>query len=187
MDIIRSDASITLRVPIKAKAVDDELGKKRRVGLIGIIPADDTVTVSYGILPSMYHALSKSWDLTAITYKAIWRMITGQLSVKESVTGPLGMFFITRKVASLGIIALVYFLATLSISLCLFNLLPIPALDGGHIFLLALEKIRGKGLSAKTERIISHVGFTFIISLALFITYNDILRLFGAKISQFFR
>lgn len=187
VDILRNDTALTLNVPIRAKAVDDELGKKRRVGLIGIIPAEETVTAQYGVIHSLRLAFTKSWDLTVITYKAIWRMITGQLSVKESVTGPLGMFFITRQVASLGVIALVHFLATLSISLCLFNLLPIPALDGGHLFLLALEKLRGRGLSVKTEHTISHVGFTLIIALALFITYNDILRLFGAKIAQFFK
>jgi regulator of sigma E protease len=113
-------------------------------------------------------------------------MITGNMSLKESVTGPLGMFFITSKAASQGLTAVLHLLAILSISLCIFNLLPLPVLDGGHIALLVIEKIRGKYLSLKAERIISKVGFTLIVSLALFITYNDLLRFFGEKITRFF-
>jgi regulator of sigma E protease len=182
----RGTQELSLEVPIQEKTVDDVLGKKHKVGLLGIVPSEETVTVRHNILESAYLGLQKSWDLTTLTYQAIWRMISGQLSVKESVTGPLGMFYITQKVASLGFIALLHFLATLTISLAIFNLLPIPALDGGHLVLLLIEKIRGKGLQVKTERIMQQVGFSLIIFLALIVTYNDILRLFGEKIAKFF-
>lgn len=84
-------------------------------------------------------------------------------------------------------IALLHLVAVLSISLAIFNLLPLPILDGGHILLLAIEKIRGKTLSIRTERIVTQIGLTLIVSLAVFITYNDILRLFGDKISKILR
>jgi len=85
------------------------------------------------------------------------------------------------------VIALLHLVAVLSISLAIFNLLPLPILDGGHILLLAIEKIRGKTLSIRTERIVTQIGLTLIVSLAVFITYNDILRLFGDKISKILR
>jgi regulator of sigma E protease len=77
--------------------------------------------------------------------------------------------------------------ALISVSLALFNLLPLPILDGGHIFLLGLEKIRGRTLSMKTERIVTQAGLTLIVGLALFVTYNDILKHFGDKISRIFK
>ena len=112
-------------------------------------------------------------------------MITGKLSLRDSVTGPLGMFYITSKVSRLGIIAVVHLMAVLSLNLAIFNLLPLPVLDGGHIFLLGIEKIRGKYVSLKTERIIAKAGFTIIIALALLVTFNDLLK-FGDRILKFF-
>ena len=113
-------------------------------------------------------------------------MITGKLSMKESVTGPLGILYITSKAASAGFIAVLHLMAILSISLALFNILPFPVLDGGHILFLGIEKIRGKTLSIKIERIITQIGFTAIISLALLVTYNDIVRFYGDKIAKLF-
>jgi len=128
---------------------------------------------------------NKTIDLTITTYKALWRMISGRMSMRESVTGPLGIFYITSKAAQIGIIAVLHLLAILNISLAIFNLLPFPVLDGGHILFLGLEKIRGKALHIKTEQVITQIGVTVIISLALFITYNDFLRLFQDKITNF--
>jgi regulator of sigma E protease len=70
--------------------------------------------------------------------------------------------------------------------LAIFNLLPFPVLDGGHLVLLAIEKIRGKTLSLKAERIITKAGLTVIITLALLVTYNDLVRFFGDKLPKFF-
>jgi len=81
---------------------------------------------------------------------------------------------------------LLHLMALLSISLAIFNLLPFPALDGGHLALLVLEKIRGRYLSLKAERILTQTGYTLIITLAVIVTYNDILRFFGDKIQNFF-
>jgi regulator of sigma E protease len=106
--------------------------------------------------------------------------------MKESMTGPLGIFFITSKAASLGVIAVLHLMAVLSLSLAIFNLLPLPVLDGGHIFLLGLEKIRKKTLSLKSEEVVNKIGYTFIIFLAVLVTYNDIARNFGEKISKIF-
>jgi regulator of sigma E protease len=122
-----------------------------------------------------------------MTYKALWRMITGKLSMRESITGPLGIFYITSKAASLGMIALLHLVAVLSVSLGIFNLLPLPVLDGGHIVLLALEKIRGRQLSIKAERVLTQIGFTLIVSLAIFATYSDLLRIFQDKLPKFLK
>lgn len=184
--VLRDDKELNIDVAIKEKEVDDLLGQKRNVGLLGITPSDEIIKINYGPGYSFLLALNKTQQLTVITYKGIWRMLTGKLSVRESVTGPLGIFVITSKAANMGLAAVLQLIAILSISLCLFNLLPLPVLDGGHIFFLGIEKIRGRALGVKSERIITQMGFTLIVSLAILVTYNDFLKFFGDKISRFF-
>ncbi len=152
------------------------IGTKQNIGLIGITPADEIIRVRHGFWRSCFLGIEKTRDLTTMTYKALWRMITGRLSFRESVTGPLGIFYITSKAAHLGVVAVMHLIAVLSISLCLFNLLPLPVLDGGHLVLLVIEKIRKKSLSVRAERVITQFGFTLIITLALLVTVNDLLR-----------
>lgn len=187
LSVLRNNKEYTLEVKIKEKPLDDLIGGRRNVGLLGITPQDEVVNVRHGVGESFVLGMRKTWNLTLLTYKALWRMVRGKLSIQESVTGPLGIFYITSKAANLGIIAVLHLMAVLSVSLCIFNLLPLPVLDGGHIVLLSLEKIRGKPLGHKAERIITQIGLTFIISLAIFTTYNDLVRFFGEKISKIFK
>lgn len=185
--ILREGKEFKVDVAIKETEVEDVFGRKHKVGLLGIMPSDEAVNVRHGFVKSAFLGGQRVWDLTVLTYEGLLRMISGKMSMRESVTGPLGIFFITSKAASLGILAVMHLIAVLSVSLAIFNLLPFPVLDGGHIFLLGIEKIRGKPLGLKLERIISQIGVTILISLVILITYNDILRLFGDRISSLFR
>jgi len=187
LSVLRDNKEYTIDVRIKEKRLDDALGQKRSVGLIGITPNGEIIKVKHGLLESFILSITKTLDLTILTYKALWRMITGKLSMRESITGPLGIFYITSKAASIGMIAILHLVAVLSVSLCIFNLLPLPVLDGGHIVLLVIEKIRGRQLGMKAERIITQIGFTLIVSLAVFATYNDLLRIFGDKLTKFIK
>jgi regulator of sigma E protease len=180
--ILRDSQEQAIDVDIKEKKLEDGLGQKRSVGLLGVMPTDEIIEVRYGLFKSLTLALKKTWMLTALTYKSLWRIITGRLSIRESVTGPLGIFYITSKAASLGLRAVLHLIAVLSVSLAIFNVLPLPVLDGGHILFLAVEKIRGKALGVKAERVITHTGLTLIITLALIVTYNDVAKFFGDKI-----
>jgi len=186
LSVLRENKEYTLDVKIKEKALDDALGAKHSVGLLGITASDDIIKVRHGVGESLFLAAKRTEDLTILTYKALWRMVSGKLSLRESVTGPLGIFYATSKAASMGVVVLLHFVAVLSISLAIFNLLPLPVLDGGHILLLGIEKIRRKPLSLKLEQILTQAGLTLIVSLALFVTYNDLVRLFGENLSKFF-
>ena len=185
--VIRGNKELPINVALTKKEISDMLGQKRTVGLLGITPFDEIVKVRHGFLKSFILGGQKTWELTTLTLKGLWMMITGKLSVRESVTGPLGIFIITSKAAKMGLVAVMHLIAVLSISLAIFNLLPLPILDGGHILFLGLEKIRGKAISLKAERVISQIGVTLIITLALFVTYNDIVRFFGDRIAKFFK
>jgi regulator of sigma E protease len=187
LSIRRDNREYKVGVNIREKKIDDPLGQRRSVGLLGITPDyDEVIKVKYGFFQAFNSGIQKTLDLTLMTYKALWRMLSGKLSIRESVTGPLGIFYITSKAAHLGIVAVLQLIAALSISLAIFNLLPFPVLDGGHLVLLAIEKIRGKTLSLKAERIITKAGLTVIITLALLVTYNDLVRFFGDKLPKFF-
>jgi len=186
LTVERGSQRLKILVDIQEKKVDDPLGEKKSIGLLGITPADEIVTVRHNIFQSFILGIQKTGELTVITYKGLWRMLTGKISVRESVSGPIGIFMLTSKMASLGIIPLIHFLALLSVSLAIFNLLPLPILDGGHIVLLGLEKIRKKPLSAKAENMLTQVGMSLIITLAVVVSYNDIVKIFGDKIAKFF-
>ncbi|MFH0918567.1 MAG: RIP metalloprotease RseP [Candidatus Omnitrophota bacterium] len=184
LKVLRDHQVLEFNVPIKDKALDDQLGQKRVLGIIGISPLDEIIEVKHGFFDSAYLGFKKTIDLTVMTYIGLARLVSGKMSMRDSMTGPLGIFFITSKAAKLGLVALMHLVAVLSVSLAIFNLLPLPILDGGHLFLLGLEKIRKKALGAKTEEIINNVGLSLMITLALFVTYNDILRLYGDKLSK---
>jgi len=181
--IERDNREYNFEVKIQEKELGDMLGQKRKRGLLGITPEGEAVKVRYGPFKSSLLAAEKTYELTVISYKGLWRIIVGRLSLRESVTGPLGIFYITSKAAEMGVTAVIQLVAVLGIGLAIFNLLPLPILDGGHILFLAVEKIRGRRLSVKAENIINKIGLTFIISLAVVVTYIDVWRLFGDKIA----
>ncbi len=187
--ILREGEESSLAIKLRQSTQPDVLGQKRSFGLIGIKPdAKEFIIVRHGFFQSAYYSGKKTVDLTVMTYKALWLMISGKLPMKESVTGPVGMFMITSEVTKMGITALMQWIALLSVSLGIFNLLPIPALDGGHIFLLLIEKIRGKGLSQKADEIFSKAGFSFIILAAVLVFLNDLSRYgFIDKVTHFFK
>lgn len=184
--VVRDNKTIDITVLVKPKDFSDVSGRRQTIGLLGITPSDEIITVKHSVFKSVILSINKTVELTILTYSGLWQMLTGRLSIRESVTGPLGIFYITSKAASVGLIAVLHLIAVLSISLAIFNLLPLPVLDGGHIMLLFIEKIRGKGLGVKAEQVIQQFGFSLIIAMALFVTYNDIMRFFGERISRIF-
>lgn len=186
LSVLRENKPFNVSVRIKERQLENPIdGQKRGYGHLGVA-FDEVVEIRHGFIESFSLSFKKTLELTVVTYKALFRLFTGKLSVRESMTGPLGIFLLTSKLIKLGIIVVLNFMAILSISLAIFNLLPLPVLDGGHIILLGLEKIRGKTLSLKVEEAVNKIGMTLIMSLAVFVTYNDIVRNFGDKISKFF-
>ena len=170
------------------REMKDILGKPVKKTLLGIAPSEKIEKVRYGFFESLSKGFKKIVDLTAITYNAIWSIITGRLSVKESMTGPIGIFMITGKAAQLGAIYLFHLMAMLSASLAIFNLLPFPVLDGGHILFLLIEKLRGKPLTVKSQEMIANAGVGLLILLTVFIFYTDMIK-FGVfdHVVKFFK
>ena len=143
-------------------------------GLIGI-----TFEISIEKI-NIFSAFSKGLIATGNIIKLIFsntiEMITGKVPIE--IAGPLGIAQMTGEAAKLGFLNLLYFTAILSIFIGLFNLLPIPILDGGHIIILAIEKLRGKPLEAEKIRFMYFIGISLMIIIFIIATYKDILRVF---------
>ncbi|MFH1691380.1 MAG: RIP metalloprotease RseP [Candidatus Omnitrophota bacterium] len=176
LKVERGKEEFDLELTPQMKEVETILGKKQEVGLIGIKPSDEVIKVRYGFWLALIKAAQNLFEMTKMTLTAIFYIVIGTMSFKESVTGPLGIFFITSNAVKMGFSAVLHVIGILSMSLAVFNLLPLPILDGGHIFLAGLEKIRKKRLSFKLENAINNVGMSFLIILAVFIFFNDFIR-----------
>lgn len=186
LTVDRRGRRIDFVITPQVKEMKNIFGQQQKIGLIGIRPVGETVMVRENIGRAIYLSGQKLVFITVITYKALWLMATGAMSFKDSVTGPVGIFYITAEAARTGFVYLLQIIAILSASLAIFNLLPIPVLDGGHILFLIIEKIRKKPLSVKVQERITQVGIAALITLTVFAFYSDFSR-FGwlEKITKF--
>ena len=143
-------------------------------GLIGI-----TFEVSMeriNIFSAFSRGLNTTGNIIKLIFSNTMEMITGKVPLE--IAGPLGIAQMTGEAAKLGFLNLLYFTAILSIFIGLFNLLPIPILDGGHIIILAIEKLRGKPLEAEKISFMYFIGISLMIIIFIIATYKDILRVF---------
>ena len=174
--ILRGGQEIKKTIAPRIENLENIFGQKENIRLVGIKPAEEVIFLKYGPLQSCVKSFERLKEITATTYKALYRMATGAMSAKDSMTGPIGIFYIIQKAAQMGFSYLLYVMGIISASLAIFNLLPLPVLDGGHLFLAGVEKIRGRPLSQKIDEAISRVGLSLIISLAVFVFYSDFVR-----------
>ncbi len=144
----------------------------------------ETGIVSYAWWFAPVHGVALTWIDTRAVLEAFGGMIAGLIAgkgVSADVSGPVGIAVATGQVARLGFIYLLQFTALLSINLAVINILPLPALDGGRVLFLVIEKIRRKPVDRKIEGIVHQVGFALLLVLALLVTVQDVRR-FGADI-----
>ncbi len=156
-----------------------------RVGRLGIAVKEDasavtemTTLVRYSPGEAAIRAVAKTWDTAIISLRMMGRMLTGELSWKN-LSGPVTIADYAGQTARLGLSYYLSFIALISISLGVLNLLPVPVLDGGHLMYYLAEFIKGKPLSDRVLAIGQQVGFALLALLMLFAFYNDFNRLFS--------
>jgi regulator of sigma E protease len=161
-------------------AADDQ---GERVGRIGAAPHvspelwDPVRTEQrYGVVGAVGKAMSETWRMSALTVTMMGRMIMGQVSVKN-ISGPINIAQAAGFTAAAGMIAFLSFLAIVSISLGIINLLPIPLLDGGQIVYQFVEIAKGSPVSDRAQIVGQQVGILLLLLLMTFAFYNDIVRL----------
>lgn len=172
----RNESSKTIVVIPQFEEGKDIFGQLKQVPRIGIQPSEEFVIERYGLIDALKKAAEFEWHLTALTYEALGRLVTGQLSLK-TISGPIGIVSMAGSAAKMGLIALLQFAAVLSVSLGVINSLPIPALDGGHLFFLAIEAVRRKQLSLAVQERMTQVGFYFLMALMVFVVFNDLVNI----------
>jgi regulator of sigma E protease len=154
-----------------------------RIGRIGIgaaeVPGlrDEMFTVvRYGPVEGLLRAMDKTWETSVLTLKMIGRMLTGDVSWKN-LSGPVTIADYAGQTAKLGLAHYLGFVALISISLGVLNLLPIPVLDGGHLLYYVVEIFKGSPVSERAMQIGQQVGLVLLATLMAFAFYNDIVRL----------
>jgi len=164
-------------------AVVDEDG--REIGRMGAgvsntgeARAQLVITVSYGPLSALSKAVAETWDKSAFTLLMIGKMITGEVSWRN-ISGPVTIADYAGQSARQGADYYLKFLALVSISLGVLNLLPIPILDGGHLLYYLVEIIKRGPVSERAMEIGQQIGLTLLLMLMAFAFYNDINRLFS--------
>jgi regulator of sigma E protease len=155
--------------------ITPQLDPENNIGLIGISPK--TYWQKASPLKAIGLALERTWQIIALTFSAIIQMFTGKIGAGD-VAGPVGIVQLIGESARFGLVYLVNLTALISINLGLLNLLPIPALDGSKLIFLAIEGLRGKPIDAQKENLVTIIGFALLMTFMLFVTYQDIVRLF---------
>ncbi len=173
--IERAGAERTVSIVPQAQRAD-ETGKQ--VGRIGAALALQTpsVDVRYGVLESVELGARRTWDISVYSLKMFGRMVTGEASLKN-LSGPVTIADYAGKSARLGLSAFLSFLALVSISLGVLNLLPIPVLDGGHLLYYLVEAATGKAVSERWQLILQRAGLICIVALSAIALFNDLARL----------
>ncbi|OJA22062.1 RIP metalloprotease RseP [Burkholderia ubonensis] len=188
IDAIKHHAGKTLAMKIERGGVaqtvtivpqtqpDDETG--RQVGRIGAALSMQTpgVDVRYGPIDSLKLGARRTWDIAVYSLRMFGRMITGDASLKN-LSGPVTIADYAGKSARLGPSAFLSFLALVSISLGVLNLLPIPVLDGGHLLYYLVEAATGKAVSERWQLILQRAGLICIVALSAIALFNDLARL----------
>jgi regulator of sigma E protease len=156
---------------------------KEKIGRIGVAPRIDPavfsklmVTVRYGVVEALTRAARKTWDTSIFSLQMLGRMIIGEVSLKN-LSGPITIADYAGQSAQGGLASYLMFLALISISLGVLNLLPIPVLDGGHLMYYTIEVFKGSPASDRAIEIGQHVGIALLFILMAFALYNDIHRL----------
>lgn len=137
-----------------------------------------TVEVRYGPLESLGRALAKTWETSLFSLKMLGKMVVGEVSLRN-LSGPITIADYAGQSAQSGLAAYLLFLALISISLGVLNLMPIPVLDGGHLMYYIVEVVKGSPVSDRAIEIGQHVGIAVLFALMAFALYNDIFRLIG--------
>lgn len=165
------------------RAAVDEGETIGRIGLgaargSGGFPARMQTIERYGPVAAIAPAVRETWHKTALTVRFLWRMVTGDVSTKN-ISGPINIAQYAGITATEGFVYYLGFLALVSISLAVLNLLPVPVLDGGQIAFQLAEMAKGAPLSMQAQVIGQKVGIAMLVALMGFAFYNDITRLFG--------
>lgn len=175
--ILRNEKTINLQVTPKIQSSVDFFGDEIETPIIGIT-ASEILSEEVNLWQSFILANKETYNNSVLIINALFELITGKRNLKE-LGGPIKIAKYSGKTFEIGIVAVFWFVAMISINLGVMNLLPVPVLDGGHLFYYIFEVILGKPLPKKVQEVGFRIGFSLIMTLMIFATFNDILQIFN--------
>ena len=167
LSVLRAGAPVTLSVTPRLNG---------KTGYLGFTPMDDTKTIKPTVLGAFKLSAQKNAMMAGMIGQTVWGLLTRQLSPKQ-LMGPIAIAQVSGESAQLGWIALAGLMVSLSLNLGMLNLMPIPMLDGGHIFIMALEGLARRDFSIRVKEKILLAGFVVLMMLMVTVLYNDLARL----------
>jgi len=177
LTVEREGARRTLRLTPEEKEAKNLLGDPIKEWRIGVSPKGSFKTKRYDPLTAMVMGAKRTIEVTGLTVLGIVRLVQGRLPA-STIGGPILIAQMAGQQASAGLLNIAFFIAILSINLGVINFLPIPVLDGGHLFFFMIEAVMGRPVSLKKREIAQQVGLFILIALMFFAFYNDIMRFF---------
>ena len=181
LDIERGGMRQVLALPV----AEFEQGDGTKIGRIGAAPFVPegmydgySAMQRYTILDALPVAAERTWSMTILTVRMVARIVTGDVSVKN-IGGPINIAQYAGYSAAIGLAAFLNFLAVVSLSLGILNLLPVPVLDGGQVLYQLLEALKGSPMSARAELVGQQIGMVFLMLVMGFAFYNDLSRVFS--------
>ncbi len=165
-----------ISLPVMPETINSPGGAS--IGRIGAVFEAEMkwVKVQYDLLEAIWLSMRKTWEVTTFSVRTFGRMIMGEVSL-TNLAGPVSIADYAGKSARLGLASFASFLALVSISLGILNLLPIPILDGGYLLYYSVEAVTGRALSDRWQLILQRVGIICIIALSMIALFNDLSRL----------
>ena len=173
----REGQRMPLTVTASAVKERNAAGEDVEVGRIGV--GIITRTVNYEPYPShvaVWNGIVKTWDMTTLTAKGLWKIVSRQID-SSNIGGPIQIASEAGRQAKEGAASLALFTAIISVNLALLNLLPVPMLDGGHLFFFVIEAIMGRPLSLRKREAAQQLGFVLLMLLMVYALYNDLVRI----------
>ena len=160
--------------------------RQGRIGRLGIGIADELTTIKPGPVGALRMSLERNWEFSGLIFRTLGGLFTRETSPRQ-LLGPVGIAQLSGEYAAAGLLALLTLMASLSLNLGIINLLPIPVLDGGHIFIMAVEGIARRDFSMRVKEKILLAGFVVLVTLMVTVIYNDLTRVVWIERLMFWR
>jgi regulator of sigma E protease len=177
----RRDGQVSqVEVTPEVTEVTDIFGSKVAAPLIGVMAPDKVALEAISPWRALTESTLATYRIAVLTVTSMYKLLAREMPLKN-LGGPILIAQVAGKQAELGLNNLIHFMAILSVNLAILNLLPVPILDGGHLFFFLIEAIRRKPVELKHREMAQAVGLMLLLALMLLVFYQDLLRLFGPQ------
>ena len=181
VDLRRGDSALVVKITPELQITKNLFGEDVERYLVGITSSGKVFQRPLSIVQAAGESVAQTWKISKLTVLGIVKMIQGTVSAKDNLGGPIQIAQMAGDFYKEGVPNFLSFIAFLSVTLAILNFLPIPVLDGGHIFFFIIEAITGRPINLKFREVSQQVGVTLLVMLMLFAFYNDIMRIVVPK------